>query len=153
MANPVAGWYQDPSGDPTKLRWWDGTQWTDNYADAQPVSQPAAQQPYQQTPYQDPSAQPTYAQTQYTQTQTVNSTDQTLRLIAFILCILSAVSVLGDHSSGLDDPYDGPLLEVVQGRKGQYGRFWRVHASFREYHFGYFAAGVYEGRAVKLFAE
>lgn len=36
MANPVAGWYQDPSGDPTKLRWWDGTQWTDNYADARP---------------------------------------------------------------------------------------------------------------------
>lgn len=92
MANPVAGWYQDPSGDPTKLRWWDGTQWTDNYADAQPA-QAAAQQSYQQTPYQDPSAQPTYAQTQYTQTQAVNSTDQTLRLIAFILCILSAVSV------------------------------------------------------------
>lgn len=92
MANPVAGWYQDPSGDPTKLRWWDGTQWTDNYADAQPA-QAAAQQSYQQTPYQDPSVQPTYAQTQYAQTQTVNSTDQTLRLIAFILCILSAVSV------------------------------------------------------------
>lgn len=53
MANPVAGWYQDPSGDPTKLRWWDGTQWTDNYADAQPA-QPVAQQPYQQTPYQTP---------------------------------------------------------------------------------------------------
>lgn len=92
MANPVAGWYQDPSGDPTKLRWWDGTQWTDNYADAQPA-QAAAQQSYQQTPYQDPSAQPTYAQPQYMQTQAVNSTDQTLRLIAFILCILSAVSV------------------------------------------------------------
>lgn len=61
MANPVAGWYQDPSGDPTKLRWWDGTQWTDNYADAQPA-QAAAQQSYQQMPYQDPAAQPTYAQ-------------------------------------------------------------------------------------------
>ena len=97
MANPVAGWYQDPSGDPTKLRWWDGTQWTDNYADAQPA-QAAAQQSYQQTPYQDPAAQPTYAQptyaqTQHGQTQAVNSTDQTLRLIAFILCILSAISV------------------------------------------------------------
>lgn len=92
MANPVAGWYQDPSGDPTKLRWWDGAQWTDNYADAQPA-QATAQQSCQQTPYQDPSAQPTYAQAQYGQTQAVNSTDQTLRLIAFILCILSAISV------------------------------------------------------------
>lgn len=93
MANPVAGWYQDPSGDPTKLRWWDGTQWTDNYADAQPVSQPAAQQSYQQTPYQSSTAQPVYTQAQYGQAQAVNSTDQTLRLIAFILCILSAVAV------------------------------------------------------------
>lgn len=33
MANPIAGWYPDPSGDQTKLRWWDGNQWTDNYAE------------------------------------------------------------------------------------------------------------------------
>ncbi|MEZ5115258.1 MAG: heavy metal-binding domain-containing protein [Candidatus Nanopelagicales bacterium] len=27
-ANPPAGWYPDPH-DPTRLRWWDGAQWTD----------------------------------------------------------------------------------------------------------------------------
>lgn len=31
---PQAGWYPDPSGDPTRLRWWDGTQWTDQFAPA-----------------------------------------------------------------------------------------------------------------------
>ena len=45
MANPIAGWYPDPSGDQTKLRWWDGNQWTDNYADAvAPQQQPAQPQ-------------------------------------------------------------------------------------------------------------
>lgn len=42
MANPVAGWYPDPSGDPTKLRWWDGNQWTNDYAAAQ-TNQPQTQ--------------------------------------------------------------------------------------------------------------
>ena len=31
---PVAGWYPDPSGDPSKLRYWDGMQWTNDFADA-----------------------------------------------------------------------------------------------------------------------
>lgn len=43
MANPIAGWYPDPSGDQTKLRWWDGNQWTDNYADAVAPQQQAVQ--------------------------------------------------------------------------------------------------------------
>lgn len=30
MSNPVQGWYADPAGS-TQLRWWDGTQWTDQY--------------------------------------------------------------------------------------------------------------------------
>lgn len=30
---PPAGWFPDPSGDPT-LRWWDGTQWTEQVLDA-----------------------------------------------------------------------------------------------------------------------
>ncbi len=34
MENPQAGWYPDTSGDATKLRYWDGNQWTDNYMDA-----------------------------------------------------------------------------------------------------------------------
>lgn len=39
MANPAAGWYPDPAGDQTKLRWWDGNQWTENYTNYTP--QPA----------------------------------------------------------------------------------------------------------------
>lgn len=35
-----AGWYPDPMGDTTKLRYWDGAAWTDHYAPAQ--GQPAA---------------------------------------------------------------------------------------------------------------
>ena len=31
---PVAGWYQDPSGDPG-YRWWDGSQWTASVAPAE----------------------------------------------------------------------------------------------------------------------
>lgn len=112
MANPIAGWYPDPSGDTTKLRWWDGNQWTDNYADAvipqqhpaQPQPQPQPAQP-QQAP-QGYSQQPQgYAQPQgygqapqqpgqmYAQAQNAASTDDTLRLIAFILAIISTVSV------------------------------------------------------------
>lgn len=138
MANPIAGWYPDPSGDKTKLRWWDGNQWTDNYADAvapqqsaqsqsqqassfaatqatqqqgqpQPQSQPQPQP--QPQPQSQPQPQPGYAQqpgyTQqpqgygqppqqpgqgYSQTQ-ATSTDDTLRLIAFILAIISTVAV------------------------------------------------------------
>ncbi|MCL1797759.1 MAG: DUF4190 domain-containing protein [Eggerthellaceae bacterium] len=29
MSNPVAGWYADPEPGSTKMRYWDGTQWTD----------------------------------------------------------------------------------------------------------------------------
>lgn len=118
MANPIAGWYPDPSGDTTKLRWWDGNQWTDNYADAViPQQQPAQpqmpqsqSQPQQAQPQQAPqgySQQPQgYAQPQgygqqapqqpgqmYAQAQNPESTDDTLRLIAFILAIISTVSV------------------------------------------------------------
>ena len=32
----VAGWYPDPEGDTSRLRYWDGTQWTDNYTPSPP---------------------------------------------------------------------------------------------------------------------
>lgn len=34
MAYQQAGWYSDPAGDTSKLRYWDGSQWTDQYTDA-----------------------------------------------------------------------------------------------------------------------
>lgn len=76
-----AGWYADPSGDATKLRYWDGTQWTDNFTPA-PAPQPMAPQGY------------AYAGQPYAQPQVIdNESDRTLRLIAFIFCILSTISV------------------------------------------------------------
>jgi hypothetical protein len=81
-----AGWYTDPAGDATKLRYWDGNNWTDQLMDAvisqaavptttpyQPTittpsysadqnqpygQQPYGQQPYGQQPYQNQYAQP-----------------------------------------------------------------------------------------------
>ena len=56
MSNPVQGWYADPAGS-TQLRWWDGTQWSDQFrpaptgneavSDARP--QPAAQEEFPPT--------------------------------------------------------------------------------------------------------
>ena len=54
MAEQQAGWYPDPSGDASKLRYWDGTQWTNDFSDASGFMQPT------QTPPQQPfqAAQP-----------------------------------------------------------------------------------------------
>lgn len=41
MSNPIAGWYPDPSGDVSKLRYWDGRTWTEHFASAQPAAAPA----------------------------------------------------------------------------------------------------------------
>ncbi|MFH8346392.1 phospholipid scramblase-related protein [Streptomyces sp. NPDC018045] len=54
-ANIPAGWYADPQGTPDRLRWWDGSRWTEHthpghQAQAQPS---AAQQAAQQSPQQD----------------------------------------------------------------------------------------------------
>lgn len=81
-----AGWYPDPSGDPAKLRYWNGEKWTDDFADAQPASYQG--QGYSTSGYAQPAASPTY----YPPTAG-SETERTLRLIAFILCIFSTVSI------------------------------------------------------------
>ena len=101
MAEIPAGWYPDPSGDISKLRYWNGAQWTENYAPAtqegtvaSASSESPEQQAYQQPTYQQPPAyqQPTYqSQPAYTTPSYTNSTDQTLRLIAFILNIVTCI--------------------------------------------------------------
>ena len=75
MTDVPAGWYQDPSGDANKVRYWDGVQWTEQLQDryvqeapSQPAYGVAPAQPYQPSqptfgaasaqPYQ--SVQPTY---------------------------------------------------------------------------------------------
>lgn len=81
MSDSRAGWYPDPSGDPTRLRFWDGAQWTDAYAAA-----PGQQQA-------EPITQASVASTgAYTTGQAMSSQDRTLRLIAFIFCVISLAS-------------------------------------------------------------
>ena len=76
MSSPQAGWYPDPSGDLTKLRYWDGLQWTDNYTEATIQSAPMYAPPYAQSGV----------------VTAANQTDTTLRLIAFILNLLSTIA-------------------------------------------------------------
>ncbi|WP_156722340.1 phospholipid scramblase-related protein [Streptomyces apocyni] len=58
---PAPGWYPDPHGTPQQLRWWDGTQWTENTTPTPPQA-PAQQAPTHQAapgvpphPQADPS--------------------------------------------------------------------------------------------------
>jgi hypothetical protein len=69
MTQPAAGWYPDPSGDTSKIRYWDGNQWTDQVRDnaaqpagGTPVVQPASGIPVAQPVYQQPA--PGYQQPQ-----------------------------------------------------------------------------------------
>lgn len=48
MTAPPAGWYDDPTT-PGRLRWFDGTQWTDHYQSAPVIPQHQYQQPQYST--------------------------------------------------------------------------------------------------------
>ena len=56
MSNPVQGWYADPEGS-DQLRWWDGTQWSDQFRPA-----PTGNQTTSDTP-SEPAAQVDFAPT------------------------------------------------------------------------------------------
>ena len=58
MANFQAGWYADPSGDASKMRYWDGAQWTNNTVDAAAFSQPNVQPVAQSVPQHVQQVQP-----------------------------------------------------------------------------------------------
>jgi len=60
MSNVPAGWYQDPSGDASKVRYWDGTQWTEQVQD-RPIQENPSQPAYVAAPVQPMQVnQPTY---------------------------------------------------------------------------------------------
>ena len=42
MSTPVPGWYSDPAGS-GRLRWWSGTEWTEQFQDAPATAAPSAQ--------------------------------------------------------------------------------------------------------------
>jgi hypothetical protein len=43
MTQPAAGWYPDPNGDASKIRWWDGTKWTEDVRENTTAGNAAAQ--------------------------------------------------------------------------------------------------------------
>lgn len=92
-ADQQAGWYPDPSGDATRLRYWNGVQWTEDFAAAQPPTYPG--DGYSSPAYSPQSApQGFYPPTPgyYAPNQAfMGETDRTLRLIAFIFSVISTV--------------------------------------------------------------
>ncbi len=61
MADQQAGWYPDPSGDASKLRYWDGAQWTNDFSDAQTSSAAQPAQPVQPVQPQVVVSETTYS--------------------------------------------------------------------------------------------
>lgn len=59
MTTP-AGWYQDPAGDPSLLRYWDGAQWTEHVQPAEPQAAPPppAAEPTPPPPAPEPTPAP-----------------------------------------------------------------------------------------------
>ncbi len=89
-----AGWYPDPMGDATKLRYWDGAAWTDHYAPAQAPAASAPSQPTVNVTVQAP-AQPMGVSPAASVAPVVyplTDTDRTLRLIAFILNLITTIA-------------------------------------------------------------
>lgn len=101
-----------------------------------PVPPPApSQQPQQpqQPVYQQPAVpvqpQPVPAQAA---TYPMTKQDETLRLINFILCILSCYRhLLGGYSAGMGNSHDRTQLEHLQGHQAQHHRLWCMHPDLR----------------------
>jgi len=89
MTAPIAGWYADPAGDTSKLRYWDGTKWTDSCMDYPSAATQPAGQPV--PPVQVDCSQ-TYVNYADMPLYYVSPQDSTLRLIAFILALLSTIT-------------------------------------------------------------
>ncbi len=70
MSSPEAGWYSDPLGDMTKLRYWDGLRWTEKYRDA-PEFESIAQQSVANYAESAPTQPPLAAQDPFARQQTV----------------------------------------------------------------------------------
>jgi hypothetical protein len=116
-----AGWYADPSGDTTKLRYWDGTTWTEQTSDATasngqtPQLTTAPTTPYAQ-PTASPSANP-YPQPVYQQAAPgtpVN--DQSGAATASLVCgIIGIVGALFLVIIG----YVLGIIAIVMGTRGR----------------------------------
>lgn len=112
-----------------------------------PVPPPAPgqqqQQAYQQ-PYVSEQPQPVYAQAT---TYPMTSQDETLRLINFILCILSCIALCwAVIPPAVDDPHDRSQLGHLQGHQAQHYHLRRMHADLRKRYRRYPAFGFQQGQ-------
>lgn len=114
MADQQAGWYPDPSGDTSKLRYWNGAQWTDDYSDAQQQAASSSAQPQvviQETAYTDPIG----GQTQVGQAYVQAPEQQTNGLaIASLICGIVGLCVFL--------PSIAAIITGVMGRKNPVNR-------------------------------
>ena len=129
MSEIQAGWYQDPSGDATRLRYWDGAQWTEDYqsiptpaptqqhsvpggdgvmpTQAENASVPGA---YPAEPYMPGSLNP-YAQVVYMQPQAQSANGYA---IAALVCGIVGVCSCGIYSLGIPS-----LVAIILGAVGK----------------------------------
>jgi hypothetical protein len=119
-----AGWYSDPAGDATKLRYWDGNNWTEQLMDAA-TSQAATPSA---NPYETTITTPTYPtdqnqpygqqqpyQTQYVQPVPVGKDQSGLATAAMVLGIIGLVGAWIMPLLG----YVLGILAVTLGTKGR----------------------------------
>jgi hypothetical protein len=127
-----AGWYADPSGDTTKLRYWDGANWTEQTSNAtasggqapQPMATPVAPvapvaptNPYPQPTTTPPPASP-YPQPIYQQAAPgapVN--DQSGAAVASLICGIAGI--LGGGFLLVIFGYVLGVVAIVMGSRGR----------------------------------
>ena len=109
-SNAQPGYYPDPAGDTSKLRYWNGNEWEDKYCDAPPqgngasasvnvgnaatVNASTAGSSTVETPAATIEAQTVNITAQGTQAlYPVSETDKNLRLAAFVLSVIACVGM------------------------------------------------------------
>ncbi|MCL1799116.1 MAG: DUF4190 domain-containing protein [Eggerthellaceae bacterium] len=106
-SNPVAGWYADPEPGSTKLRYWDGAQWTDQLtefpaaqaaeaaaAGAQPVVEAAVPQA-PDAAAQPVSLDPNYGQPGYMQPAPAAVPQKNGKAVASLVCGILGLFLFG----------------------------------------------------------
>jgi len=116
MAYPVAGWYPDPSGNTSRTRFWDGTDWTDYY---QYISWAV---PVAGSTYDKNAGTNQLASVFYLQPVQVIKDNRRSAILALVLAILgivfSMVSIFTSVSFTAAGPSRPPIVEMVCGALG-----------------------------------
>ena len=110
MGTQQAGWYPDPSGNATRLRYWDGMQWTNDFADAQPTACPEGG--YRAPAYGQPVVAPVYYPSATTRERPDAQADR-----IYLLSHLHYLGGMGHHPLAWMIPMSVHCWGVYQGTK------------------------------------